>query len=76
MEPETVTHYLLYCITYVAQRRRLRHTLGRDRSLGLETLGDTKMMKPLMAYINDTRRFEESYGDLQLAEQDKDQQQT
>ena len=76
MEPETVTHYLLYCVTYVAQRRRLRCALGRHWSLGLETLGNTKTMKPLMAYINDMRRFEESYGDLQLAEQDKDQQQT
>ena len=29
-------------LMYVAQRRRLRRTLGRDQSLGLEILGDEK----------------------------------
>ena len=69
-EPESITHYLLYCITYVAQRRCLRRSLGRDKSLGLEILGDETTIKPLMAYINDTKRFEDSHGSLQPAEQD------
>jgi hypothetical protein len=70
-EPETVSHFLLHCITYVAQRRRLRRSLGRDQSLGLEILDDKKRMKSLMAYIKDMKHFEESHGDLQhpLAEQ-------
>jgi ribonuclease HI len=70
-EPETVTHYLLYCPTYTTQRRRLRRALGRDRSLGLEILGDEERIKRLMSYVNDTKRFEESHGDLQPAEQDE-----
>ena len=69
-EPESITHYMLYCTTYTAQRRQLQRSLGRDNSLGLEILGEEKMMKPLMAYINDTKRFEESHGNLQPAEQD------
>jgi hypothetical protein len=69
-EPESITHYLLYCVTYTAQRRRLRRSLGRDNSLGLEILGEEKTMKFLMAYINDMKRFEESHGNLQPAEQD------
>ena len=64
-EPETTTHFLLYCISYVAQRRRLWRTLGRDQSLGLEILGDEKRIRPLMTYINDTKRFADSHGDLQ-----------
>jgi len=33
-------------------------------------LGDEKRMKLLMAYINDTKRFEDSHDNLQHAEQD------
>jgi len=71
IEPETVSHFLLHCVTYVVQRRWLRRSLGRDQSLGLEILGNEKRMKSLMAYIKDTKRFKESHGDLQhpLAEQ-------
>ncbi len=69
-EPETVTHYLLYCPSYTTQRRRLRRTLGRDHSLSLEILGDERRIKPLMEFINDTKRFEESHSNLQPAEQD------
>ena len=69
IKPETVSHYLLHCVTYVAQRRRLQRSLGRDQSLGLEILGDEKRTKPLMAYINNMKRFEESHSDLQPPEQ-------
>jgi len=69
-EPESIMHYMLYCATYTTQRRRLRRSLGRDKSLGLEILGEEKTMKPLMVYINDTKRFEASHGELQPAEQD------
>ena len=72
-EPETVTHYLMYCRTYNRQRQRLRRVLGRDQSLGLEILGDEKRVKTLMEFINDTRRFEESHGDLEPVENDDEE---
>lgn len=73
IEPESTTHYLLYCITYTAQRRRLRRSLGRDKNLGLEILGDKKTMKSLMAYINDTKQFEDSHGNLQPMEHEDEE---
>ena len=72
-EPETVTHYLKYCRTYERQRRRLRRTLGREQSLGLEILGDKERIRALLEFINDTRRFEESHGDLRPREDNDDE---
>ena len=69
-EPETVSHYLIYCSTYDTQRRRLRRTLGRDQSLGLEILGDKRRLRALLGYINDSGRFRESHGDLQPMEEE------
>ena len=66
-EPETVTHYLMYCKNHANHRRQLKHSLGRDQSLGLEILGDRKRMKDLMHFINKTGRFRESHGDLHPA---------
>jgi len=70
IEPETTTHFLMHCTSYVAQRRCLRRTLGRDQSLGLEILGDEKRIKPLMIFINDTKQFADSHGDLHHGMQD------
>jgi len=61
---------------YIAQRRRLRRALGRDQSLGLEILGDTKNIKLLMNFINNTKRFEDSHGDLHHAGQDDEEDRT
>jgi len=47
-EPETVTHYLLYCESHDTHRRWLRRTLGRDRSLEIEILGDSRCIKALL----------------------------
>ena len=69
-EPETVTHYLMYCSIYDTQRRRLQRTLGRDQSLGLEILGDERRLRALLGYINDSGRFKESHGDLQPMEEE------
>ena len=71
-EPETTTHFLMHCISYVAQRRRLQRTLGRDQSLGLEILGDEKRIKPLMTFINDMKRFVDSHGDLHHRSQNEE----
>ena len=70
IEPETTTHLLMHCISYVVQRRRLRRTLGRDQSLGLEILGDENQIKPLMIFISDTKQFMDSHGDLHHGTQD------
>jgi ribonuclease HI len=72
IKPETVTHFMLHCVSYVAQRRRLRRALGRDQSLGLEILGDAKNIKVFMNYVHSTKRFEESHGDLHHAGQEDD----
>jgi len=72
-EPETVCHYLMHCSAYDEQRRRLRRTLGRDQSLGLEILGDQRRMKALLDYINDTRRFEKFHGDLRPMEENDEE---
>ena len=71
-EPETTTHFLMHCISYVAQKPRLRRTLGRDQSLGLEILGDEKRIKPLMTFINNMKRFADSHGDLHHGMQDEE----
>ena len=70
IEPETTTHLLMHCISYVVQRRRLRRTLGKDQSLGLEILGDENQIKPLMIFISDTKQFMDSHGDLHHGTQD------
>jgi len=35
-KPEMTTHFLMHCISYVTQRRRLQRTLGRDQALVLK----------------------------------------
>ena len=70
IEPKTVTHFILHCMSYVAQRHWLRCTLGRDQSLGLEILGDAKNIKVFMNYVHSTKHFEESHGDLHHAGQE------
>ena len=49
----------------VSHKRRLRMTLGRDRGLEIEILGDGNCMKALLEYIDATRRFRDSHGNLQ-----------
>ena len=71
-KPEMTTHFLMHCISYIAQRRHLQRTLGRDQSLGLEILGDEKRIKPLMTFINNTKRFVDSHGDLHHRMQDEE----
>ena len=72
-EPETVTHYLLYCESHDTHRRRLRRTLGRDRSLEIEILGDSRCIKALLEYIDATQRFRDSHGNLRPAVEEEDE---
>jgi hypothetical protein len=41
-KPKMITHFLLYCVSYVAQGHCLQCTLSRDQSLGLKILGNNK----------------------------------
>ena len=70
IKPETVTHFILHCMSYIDQRCQLRRALGRDQSLGLEILGDMKNIKVFMNYVHSTKHFEESPGDLHHAGQE------
>ena len=73
-EPETVTHFLIYCESHHEHRRRLRWTLGRDQSLELGILGDVKRIRALMRFIDETERFKESHGNLRPTEGEEEEE--
>lgn len=53
---ETVSHFLFSCRQYITQRDHLRRNTKGILSLR-NLLGNTKNRKPLLAYIDATRRF-------------------
>jgi ribonuclease HI len=65
--PETVTHFIMFCPKFAAQRRQLRISLGQDVNLDLSVLGDNKHLLHLFYYIKSTDRFEQTFGDLDPA---------
>jgi len=65
--PETVTHYLMHCNSYAVQRNQLRRDLKSGRRLDLSVLGDKLNFPALFKFINATKRFEDTYGDLSPA---------
>lgn len=65
-EPETVIHYLKTCRKFHRQRHQLKRELGAGTEINVEILADEKAIRPLFKYIESTRRFKGSHGDLGL----------
>ncbi|KAF8954631.1 hypothetical protein BDZ97DRAFT_1863853, partial [Flammula alnicola] len=74
VEPETVTHFLKYCPAFKDQRRLLRKNMGPDTEIDVEILGAKQHQRALFAYLGDTKRFEESHGDLAPVEQPEEEE--
>ena len=55
---ETVEHYLLECRKFREQRMKLRKEIGTAKMRVTRLLGDTKLIKHTMEYINATGRLE------------------
>src|ERR1700731_4791395 len=53
-EKETVEHYLLECRKFREQRMKLRKEIGTAKMRVTRLLGDTKLIKHTMEYINAT----------------------
>lgn len=64
---ETVMHYLVDCPAYENLRIALTDALGRAARSVAVLLGRAYAIEPLFKFIAGTRRFEESYGDLEWA---------
>jgi ribonuclease HI len=56
---ETVEHYLLECIKYREQMKRMRLEIKKGRLTVGRLLGDPKMIKHTMKYVKDTARLEQ-----------------
>ena len=65
--PETVAHFLFFCTKYTAQRDTLHGHLNEGRYLDHSILGNKKLLPALFRFIRDTNRFEDTFGDLNLA---------
>ncbi|KZT66289.1 hypothetical protein DAEQUDRAFT_675233 [Daedalea quercina L-15889] len=61
---ETVYHYLLDCPTYDQQRARMAFKLGPAAHSVQTLLTDPKALPHLFRFIHDTRRFDNTFGDL------------
>jgi hypothetical protein len=52
---ETVEHFLLQCPKYTEQRRRLRREVGGWNMRADKLLGDPKLIRHTMEYVNEDR---------------------
>jgi len=68
---ETVEHYLMYCKSYAAQRRRLREEIGNEREVDTDLLGRPELYPALFRYLWRTERFRETHGDLEPPNEDE-----
>ena len=55
---ETVEHYLLECRKFREQRKKLRKEVGTVKMRVARLLGDTKLIKHTVEFINATGRLE------------------
>ena len=55
---ETVEHYLLECRKFREQRKKLRKEVGTAKMRVARLLGDTKLIRHTLEYINATGRLE------------------
>ena len=55
---ETVNHFLFACVATEAARRKLRGELEEGKTLGEWVLGDRRMIKEVVEYAKETRRWE------------------
>ena len=55
---ETVKHYLLICTNYEEQRAELRKKVGARGMTVKRLLGDKKLIKHTLEFVEETNRFE------------------
>ena len=55
---ETVTHYLLICERFKEERNKLREMVGVAGMRVRRLLGDPKLIRATIEYVQDTNRFE------------------
>lgn len=67
--PETVNHFILDCQEHKWARAEMNHKLGRSNSYELAKILNTeKGIKALLNFINDTKRFRDTHGQLKAHE--------
>jgi ribonuclease HI len=67
LHPETVTHFLMHCSKYTVERNQLKRDLKSGKRLDLSILGDEENFPALFKFINATKRFADTFGDLSPA---------
>jgi len=72
-EPETVSHYLRRCQKYKEQRKVLKESTGERDDISWDVLGRPQTIRQVLKFVADTRRFEETHGDLRPREEEVDQ---
>ena len=55
---ESVTHYLLTCEQFKEARNKLREIVGVAGMRVRKLLGDPKLIRAIIGYVQDTNRFE------------------
>lgn len=63
---ETVHHFLIECPGYDTYRRELEATIRQGARSLSNLLSNNKAFRPLFKYIHKTRRFEGTFGNLNL----------
>ena len=68
---ETVLHLLLLCPAYERHQQILRYSLKRDGLDLCNLLSKRSSLKPLFKFLASTRRFSETYGNINFSEDDR-----
>ncbi|KNZ72219.1 hypothetical protein J132_04221, partial [Termitomyces sp. J132] len=65
---QTVEHYLLHCSTHERDCHELARVVDISTDALSKLLGNAGTTKALFQYINSTRQFKRTYGDLSITE--------
>jgi len=72
LREESVHHFLIVCPAYARQRHELQNKIGPRASDLKNLLNDRKCIKPLFRFIANTRRLEQTFGDVTPPSDDDD----
>jgi hypothetical protein len=64
LREESVHHFLIVCPAYARQRHELQNEIAPRASHLKNLLNDRKCIKPLFRFIANTRRLEQTFGDV------------
>jgi hypothetical protein len=65
---ETVHHFLMVCPKYMAQRQQMAAEGGRGTLVMARLLSSSKLTRHLFDYIARTKRFEDTFGDIDVTQ--------